>query len=124
MEKERKKKKLGEKKKRRNLEKKKKKSPGSLPSLLECQTPGALDRRWLGITGGLVTYPVILLVSEFPKESYRHIGCRLRKSRIRLHACASNTRPDYWGGHVPTPVCNRTHRLDFVENLGCNGDVR
>ena len=60
----------GEKKNKLGGEKKnkleKKKSPGSLPSLLECQTraPGALDRRWLGITGGLVTYPVILLVSE------------------------------------------------------------
>ena len=57
--------KIWRKKKKR---KKKSKSLGSLPSLLECQTPGALDRRWLGITGGLVTYPVILLVSEFPKE--------------------------------------------------------
>ena len=78
---------------KKKLEKKKTKSKslGSLPSLLECQTPGALDRRWLGITGGLVAYPVILLVSELPKESSRHIGYRLRKPRIRLYACASNT---------------------------------
>ena len=55
-----------EKKKKREREKKRSKSLGSLPSLLECQTPGALDRRWLGITGAAaVTYPVILLASEF-----------------------------------------------------------
>ena len=63
--------------KKRNLRRRKKQKPREPP----CQTPGALDRRWLGITGGLVTYPVILLASEFPKESYRHIGYRLRKPR-------------------------------------------
>ena len=62
-------------------------------------------------------YPVILLASEFPKESYRHIGYRLRKPRIRLHVCASNTRPDYWGGNVPTPGCNRTRHLDFPSDV-------
>ena len=53
---------------------KRKKSPGSLPSLLECQTPGALDRRWLGITGGLVTYPVILLALYSGVGLYLGVG--------------------------------------------------
>ena len=36
----------------------------------EVSATGALDRQWLGITGGLVTYPVILLVSGVPEGKF------------------------------------------------------
>ena len=48
-----KKKKKGKKKRKKKKKKKKKKTAYSLPSLRErSETPGALDRRALGITGG------------------------------------------------------------------------
>ena len=110
------KKKRKKKKKRKTEKRRLKKAPSSLPSLRErSETPGALDRRALGITGDTrCPATVFRLRSALPVTGVLTVG-GVVKNRYVYGAGAAQTPTRLLGGNVqnPSAVCKRTRHLDF-----------
>ena len=113
------------KKRKKNKRKKKKKQPSSLPSLRErSETPGALDRRALGITGGepVAQLPSFQLRSALPVTGVLAVG-GVVENRYVYGAAQTPTR--LLGRQMfRTPVCKRTRHLDFPPKLCSNSILK
>jgi len=113
---EKKKRKKGEKEKRKEEEKGRRKTTYSLPSLRErSETPGALDRRALGITGGEPVAQNRPFSFGPPVTGVLAVG-GVVENRYVYGAAQTPTR--LFGRQMfRTPVCKRTRRLDFPPKL-------
>ena len=116
-----KKKRQEKRKKEKKKRKKKKKQPSSLPSLRErSETPGALDRPALGITGGepVAQLPYFGFGPHYRLPAFCLLGGDV-KNRYVYGAAQTPTR--LLGRQMfRTPVCKRTRHLDFPPKLGSN----